>query len=84
MAKEKKPIGKVFSYYSNIGVAAIDLDGVLKVGDTILIKGATTDFEQKVDSIQIEHKKVVSAKKGQSIGIKVADKVRPNDVVYKK
>ena len=83
-AKEEKPVGKVFTYYSNMGVAAVDLNGTLKVGDTILIKGATTDFEQKVSSIQIEHKKVASAKKGQSIGIKVKDKVRPNDMVYKK
>jgi len=83
MAKEK-PIGKIFTYYSKIGVAAIDLTGVLKIGDTILIKGATTDFEQNVDSMQIDGKEVKSAKKGQSIGIKVADKVRPKDTVYKK
>ncbi|MBL7147419.1 MAG: translation elongation factor-like protein [Nanoarchaeota archaeon] len=84
MAKEEKPVGKVFTYYSNIGVAAIDLTGTLKVGDKILIKGATTNFEQKLDSMQIEHKSVKSAKKGQSIGIKVKDKVRPNDMVFKK
>ena len=83
MAKEK-PIGKIFTYYSKIGVAAIDLTATLKVGDTILIKGATTDFEQKVDSMQIDGKGVKAAKKKQSVGIKVADKVRPNDTVYKK
>lgn len=80
----EKPIGKIFTYYSKIGVAAIDLTAALKVGDTILIKGATTDFEQKVDSMQIDGKEIKAAKKGQSIGIKVSDKVRPNDVVYKK
>lgn len=80
---EEKSIGKIFSYYANIGVAAIDLTGDLKVGDTIHIKGNTTDFKQKVDSIQIEHEKVSSAKKGDSVGIKVKDRVRPNDVVYK-
>lgn len=84
MAKEEKPVGKVFTYYSKIGVAAIDLEGGLKVGDTILVKGATTNFEQKVDSMQIEHKSVKVGKKGQSVGIKVKDKVRPNDLVYKK
>lgn len=80
---EEKSIGKIFSYYANIGVAAIDLVGDLKVGDTIHIKGNTTDFKQKVDSIQIEHEKVISAKKGDSVGIKVKDRVRPNDMVYK-
>jgi len=81
---EEKKIGKIFSYYSNIGVAAIDLtDGSLNVGDTIHIKGNTTDFKQKVESIQIEHKEVKSAKKGASVGIKVKDRVRPNDQVFK-
>ena len=80
---EEKKIGKIFSYYSNIGVAAIDLtDGSLNVGDTIHIKGNTTDFKQKVESIQIEHKEVKSAKKGASVGIKVKDRVRPNDQVF--
>jgi len=83
MADEKQ-IGKVFSYFNKIGVAAIKLDGALKVGDTIHIKGHTTDFEQKVESMQIEHKEVKSAKKGDDIGIKVKDRVRPGDIVYKK
>jgi|TARA_Y100000310_G_scaffold101777_1_gene99905 putative protease len=83
MAKEKK-IGKIFSYYSNIGVAAIELtEGSLKVGDEIHIKGSTTDITQKVDSMQVEHEEVKSAKKGGSIGIKVKDRVRPNDEVFK-
>ena len=80
MAKE---IGKVFAYYSNIGVAAIKLSGALKVGDTIAIKGHTTDITQRAESIQIEHEKVKEAKKGDEVGIKVKDRVRPNDVVYK-
>jgi len=80
----EKPTGKIFTYYSKISVAAIDLEESLKIGDTILIKGATTDFEQKVDSMQIDGKNVKEAKKGQSVGIKVIDKVRPSDTVYKK
>ena len=80
---EPKPIGKVISYYSQISVAAIDLTGKLKVGDEIRIKGSTTDFTQVVDSMQIEHKPVKTAGKGDSIGIKVQDKVRVNDLVYK-
>ncbi|MEK6834813.1 MAG: translation elongation factor-like protein [Nanoarchaeota archaeon] len=80
---EAKPIGKVSSYFSNIGVAAIDLTDKLKVGDKIRIKGNTTDFTQTVNSMQIEHKLVNEAKKGSSVGIKVDDRVRPNDLVYK-
>ena len=80
---EPKAIGKVISYYSHISVAAIDLTGKLKVGDEIRIKGSTTDFTQVVDSMQIEHKPVKSAGKGDSIGIKVQDKVRVNDLIYK-
>jgi putative protease len=56
----------------------------LKVGDTIAIKGPTTDIEQKVDSMQIEHESVQEAKAGQSIGMKVTDRVRETDIVYKK
>ncbi len=80
---DEKPIGKVFSFYSKISVAAIKLTGALKVGDTIHIKGATTDLKQTVTSIQIEHKSVTEAKKGQEVGIRVEDRVRPNDLVYK-
>ena len=80
---EPKPIGKVMTYYSKIGVAAIDLTGALKVGDKVRFKGHTTDFTQTIDSMQIEHKSVKSAKKGDSVGIKIDDKVRPNDMLYK-
>ena len=82
MAKEK-PIGKVISYYSGIQVAAVDLTGKIKVGEKIRIKGTTTDFTQEIDSMQIEHEQVKEASKGDSIGIKVQDKVRVNDMVYK-
>ena len=76
-------IGKVVHYYTNLGVGIIELSGTLKVGDKIKIKGATTDFEQAVASMQIEHDKVEEAKKGKSIGLKVKKHVRQNDVVYK-
>ena len=84
MAEDLKEVGKVIGFYANIGVAAIDLTGALAVGDTISIKGHTTNFEQKVDSMQIENKEVEKAKKGDPIGIKVKDRVRPHDIVYKK
>jgi len=85
-AKEKslgKKIGKVVHYYTNLEVGIIELSGTLKVGDKIKIKGATTDFEQAIVSMQIEHEKVKEAKKGKSIGLKVKKHVRQNDVVYK-
>ena len=79
---EEKEIGKVSSFFSKVGVAAIKLTGKLKVGDKIHIKGNTTDFETKVDSMQIEKKDVKEADKGDHIGIKVPEKVRPNDTVF--
>jgi len=79
----EKEIGEVFSYYSKIGVAAVKLNSSLKVGDKIKIRGGTTDFEQIISSMQIEHNKVSSAKKGDDLGIKVIDRVRPGDKIYK-
>ncbi len=84
MAEEKlKEIGEVFTYFSQVRVAGIKVSGTLKVGDKIKIKGATTDFEMKVDSMQVERQPVQEAKPGDSIGIKVPDKVRGGDKVYK-
>ncbi|HID86249.1 MAG TPA: translation elongation factor-like protein [Anaerolineae bacterium] len=79
----EKPIGKVSHYFTRIGVAAIELTDQLAVGDTIHIQGATTDFEQVVESMQIEHEDVEVAEAGQSVGIKVVDRVRAGDTVYK-
>lgn len=78
-----KEIGEVFTYFAKIGVAGIKLKAVLKAGDEIQIKGATTDFTQKISSMQVENKKVEKAGKGDEIGIKVKDRVRPGDKVYK-
>ena len=78
----EKEVGKVSSYFKNASVAAIELSGKLKVGDTINIKGHTTDFEQKVHSMQIEKEDVKEAKKGNHIGIKVSERVRPHDKVF--
>ena len=76
-------IGKVTHYYANIGVAVLELSKGVKTGDTIHIKGHTTDFQQKIASMQVEHEKIKEAKPKQSIGIKVQEPVRQNDVVYK-
>lgn len=82
--EEKELVGRVSHYFSKIGVAAIELtDGSIEVGDTILIEGATTRLEQVVESMQIEHNPVNKAEKGQSVGVKVKDRVRPNDKVYR-
>ncbi|MCX8158835.1 MAG: translation elongation factor-like protein [Candidatus Pacearchaeota archaeon] len=78
----EKEIGRVSTYFSQVGVAAIKLSGKLKLGDRIHIKGHTTDFEQLVDSMQINKKDIKEAKKGDEVGIKVNDKTRPNDVVF--
>ena len=78
----KKAVGKVSGYFAHVGVAAIKLSGKLKVGDKIHVKGNTTNFEHVVDSIQIEKESVEKAKKGDHIGIKVPEKVRPNDTIF--
>ena len=81
---EKMQVGKVTHYFSKIGVAVVEITGgSIKVGDEIHIKGHTSDFKQKVHSMQIEHEKVELAEPGQSIGIKVEEPVRANDKVYR-
>jgi putative protease len=77
-------VGHVTHFFSKISVAVIELKAPLAVGDTIVIKGPTTDFEQIVESMQIEHKNVQRAEAGQSIGLKVVQRVREKDTVYKK
>ena len=77
-------VGRVTHFFSKISVAVIELKAPLAVGDTIAIKGPTTDFEQAVESMQIEHQNVQKATAGQSIGLKVTQRVRETDMVYKK
>jgi len=77
-------VGDVDHYYTNIGVAVVDLVSKLKVGDKITVKGATTEFTQIVKSMQIMHEAVEEAEAGDSIGLKVNDRVRRGDEVYKK
>jgi putative protease len=76
-------IGKVSDFFARPVVAAIEITGSLKVGDRIHIKGHTTDVEMTVASMQIDNKDVTEAKEGQSVGIKVPDRVRGGDTVYK-
>ncbi len=81
--QEGKLIGKITHYFGKIGVAVIELSDTLKVGDTIRIAGGATDFTQGVDSMEVEHQKVETAKTGESVGLKVNEKVREDYQVYK-
>jgi putative protease len=80
--RKETEIGRVTHFFDKIKVAVIELSGKLKVGDEIRIIGNTTDFTQKVRSIQIEHEVRKEAKKGDAIGMKVDDIVREHDKVY--
>ena len=81
MAEEE--IGKVSDFYAHPVVAGIELSASLKVGDKIRIKGHTTDVELTVDSVQIDNADVQEAKAGDSIGVKVPERVRKHDTVFK-
>lgn len=85
MTEEKKEelIGKITHYFGKIEVGIIELSKPLAVGNTIHIKGGETDFEQEVKSMQIEHENIEKAKKGDVIGLKVKEKVREGNEVYK-
>ncbi|HXZ96979.1 MAG TPA: EF-Tu/IF-2/RF-3 family GTPase [Burkholderiales bacterium] len=77
-------IGTVTHHYSHLSVAIVRLDsGTLRVGDTIHITGHTSDFRQKVESLQIEHQSVSEVSVGQEFGLKVIEHARENDAVYK-
>ena len=81
---EEKEVGMVADYFAHIGVVAVDITkGELQVGDTLHFKGHTTDFTQTIQSMQIEHEQVDKAKVGDSVGIKVKERVRKHDTVYK-
>ena len=81
---EEQLIGKITHFFNNINVAVVEItEGELKVGDKIHIKGATSDFEQEVDSMQVEHENVQEAKAGQAVGMKTVEPVREDDEVYK-
>ena len=77
-------VGHITHFFSKINVAVLELTAPLAVGDHILVKGPTTDFEQVVDSMQIEHTNIPRAEAGQAVGLKMAEHARERDVVYKK
>lgn len=83
MPEEKKLIGEVTHYYGKIGVVTVKLLDTLKVGDVIKIIGGGNEFSQTVESMQIEHQNIQEAKAGDSIGLKVNQKVKEGYKVYK-
>lgn len=80
--KAEKPVGKVTHYYNKIKVAVVKFGAPIKVGTRVQFKGATTNFSQTIDSMQYEHEQIKVAKKGQSLGLKVAKRVREGDEIY--
>jgi putative protease len=80
---EKKLVGRVTHYFTKIGVAVVELTDELKIGDRVSIEGHTTNFQQSVASMQIEHQNVEKAGPGQSIGLKVEQRAREGDMVYR-
>ena len=80
---EKKEIGKIVHFYDKIIVAVIELNKGLKIGDKISIEGHDNVVEQIVDSMQVEHKSVEKAKKGDAVGLKTSGVVKENDKVFK-
>ena len=76
-------IGQIAHYFDHINVASLTLTEPLRVGDTIHILGHSTDFKQKVTSLQIEHQSVEEARPGDDVGMKVIQKVHPHDKVFK-
>jgi len=80
---EGKLIGQVTHFFGNINVAVIKLSDKLKEGDTIRIVGGETDFSQEVDSMEVDHEKIKEGKKGNSVGLKVGQKVHEGYRVYK-
>ncbi|MBU2101176.1 translation elongation factor-like protein [Patescibacteria group bacterium] len=80
--KERKPIGEVIHYFGGVGVAVIKFKAKVKAGISVHFKGATTDFEQKLSSMQLDHKEIKEASKGKEVGVKVDDRVRVGDEVY--
>jgi len=77
-----KKIGTVTHYYGNINVAVVELSGKLSVGDKIKFGDGKSEFEQTVESMQIEHENISSAKKGDAIGLKVDEKVNEGANVF--
>ena len=80
----EEQIGKIIHYYDKIGVGVVRLEGPLNVGDTVHVKGSASDFEQAVSSMQLNHESIKDGKKGDEIAVKLDQKAKEGDVLYKK
>lgn len=77
-------VGRVTRYFGKVGVAVIEIQaGGLRIGDTIRIRGRTTDYSQRVESMEVERQPIQTAVPGQVVGVKVQERVREHDLVYK-
>ena len=76
-------VGRIRGFFAHVSVAIVELTAALKVGDAIYIKGHTSDLQQRVDSLQIDHVPVQEARAGQSAGLQVTGRCRQHDIVYK-
>lgn len=84
MAEPKmEAVGRVSGFFAHPSVAIVELSGALKIGDAIYVKGHTTDFQQTVASMQVNHQPVQEGRPGDSVGLQVKDRCRKHDVVYK-
>jgi len=83
MEESKELVGKVEHYYGKIGVAIVELEKDVKIGDEISFEGPSTSFTQKVESMQVEHEELQEAKAGQAIGLKTDQPVHAKDSVYR-
>ncbi|KKQ00904.1 MAG: hypothetical protein UW15_C0038G0003 [Parcubacteria group bacterium GW2011_GWC1_44_10] len=79
----EKEVGKITHWYDKIGVAVIDLKGALKMGDRVKIKKGEDEFEETISSMQVDHKEVSSAKKGDEVAVKLSQKAKEGAAIYK-
>lgn len=79
----KKPVGKVVHWYDKLSVAVLNLNGALKVGDAIQIKRGDEEFEETIESMQVDHKSVSSAKKGDEVAIKLSQRAKEGAEIFK-
>lgn len=83
MEAQYEKVGRIAHFYSKAGVAIVELTAPLNKGAKIIIRGSTTNIEQTVDSMEVEHEQIANAQAGQRVGMKVAGRVRENDIIYR-
>ena len=78
-----KPLGKVVHWFDKIGVAVLSLNGVLKVGDKVKVQKGEVEFEEEIGSMQVDHKPVKSAKKGDEVAVKLSQQAKEGTLIFK-